>query len=214
MKGTRFGVLVKGMSMMVLVGILLTGCGVTPVDQDEKVSSTPKKQEPLGWNVPHFTFTDQDGKPFDSKQLAGKPYLVDMIFTRCPDVCPPMTANMVRLQKQMKDEGVSIDIVSFSVDPAYDQPKQLKAFAKRYDADLSQWHFLTGYPQKEIEDFARQGFKSPVMKQKKSTKNSVMVNHSVSFFLVDTNGKVYERYDGLKPDYDRIIRDLKQVDKK
>ncbi|SDW25767.1 protein SCO1/2 [Marininema mesophilum] len=197
------------MAIIFLLSMVLTGCAMGGEQKDEKVSSTPKKQQPLGWKVPYFTYTDQDGKSFDSKKLAGKPYLVDMIFTRCPDVCPPMTANMVRLQKQMKEKGLEVDIVSFSVDPAYDKPKKLKEFAKSHDADLNRWHFLTGYKQKEIEEFALKGFKSTVMKPKKPSKGSpMMVNHPVSFFLIDGNGKVYERYDGMKPAYNQILNDL------
>ncbi|MEZ5852349.1 MAG: SCO family protein [Hyphomicrobiaceae bacterium] len=35
-----------------------------------------------------FTLTSHEGKPFDSKQLAGKPFAIFFGFTQCPDVCP------------------------------------------------------------------------------------------------------------------------------
>src|SRR3712207_3212182 len=35
-----------------------------------------------------FTLTGDDGKPFPSSRLAGKPYAVFFGFTRCGDVCP------------------------------------------------------------------------------------------------------------------------------
>ncbi|WP_219914242.1 SCO family protein, partial [Bacillus paranthracis] len=46
------------------------------------------------WDLETFQFTNQDGKPFGTKDLKGKVWVADFMFTNCQTVCPPMTANM------------------------------------------------------------------------------------------------------------------------
>src|SRR5438552_3548389 len=44
---------------------------------------------------------DQDGAPFSSQSLAGKPYIACFMFTSCNAVCPRMSTAMQRLQKEL-----------------------------------------------------------------------------------------------------------------
>ncbi|GGE18494.1 SCO1 protein [Marinithermofilum abyssi] len=190
--------------------LLATAC--TPVQTPTTTQPVQEKQPPLNWKVPDFTYKDQNGKPFGLSDLKGKVWIADVVFTQCPDVCPPMTSNMVRLQKKMKAEGVDVQIVSFSVDPRHDTPEVLKDYAKRHNADLSNWRFLTGYEDKEIQHFVRTGFKSIVdRREPKSKDEPLMINHPTSFFLVGPDGKVAERYDGIKPDTHAIIQKIKEL---
>ena len=48
------------------------------------------------------------------------------------------------LQLAAASEGVKLELVSFSVDPEHDTPAVLTDYAKKYEADLSSWRFLTG----------------------------------------------------------------------
>jgi protein SCO1/2 len=166
----------------------------------------------LNWRVPDFTFTAQNGKPFGLKDLKGKVWLADFIFTRCPNVCPPMTANMARVQEHLKKAGVNVDIVSFSVDPDYDKPDKLTAFAQKHKTDLSTWHFLTGYKVEEIQKIAMEAFKGPIQQQKGPSPDvPILVTHPTQFYLIDGTGKVVKFYDGLKPDPEQILKDVKQL---
>lgn len=61
--------------------------------------SDSKLRDSLNWDVEKFTFTDQNGKKFGSSELKDKVWVADFIFTSCETVCPPMTANMAKLQK-------------------------------------------------------------------------------------------------------------------
>ena len=64
-------------------------------------------------------------------------------------------------------------IVSFSVDPENDKPKQLKAFASKYPLSLRNWDFLTGYSQKDIEDFALNSFKAIVKSRRERIRSYI-----------------------------------------
>lgn len=119
--------------VLISVILLLTACG-------------SKLRDQLNWKLDNFSYTDQNGKTFGRDDLKGKVWVADFIFTSCKTVCPPLIANMERLQRMLKDEGVqNVEFVSFSVDPTVDTPSKLKEFMSRYDMDESKWHFLTGY---------------------------------------------------------------------
>ncbi|MBO9129334.1 SCO family protein [Bacillus sp. 165] len=165
----------------------------------------------LNWNVKSYTYTDQDGKAFGSADLKGKVYIANFIFTTCETVCPPITANMARLQKMVKDKNIDVEFVSFSVDPEVDTPSMLKTFAGKFTQDLSNWHFLTGYSQQDIEEFSKNSFRTLVDKPQSSDQ----VIHGTSIYLVDKNGKVMKSYNGLKnTPYDEIIQDITILNKK
>ena len=120
-----------------------------------------------------------------------------------------MSTNMSKLQKRLKEEGLDVQLVSFSVDPEVDDPKTLQKYGEEYEADMKSWTFLTGYEQEEIERFAKENFKTIVQKPS----DSDQVTHGTLFYLVDTSGKIVKYYDGVKPDLEEIISDVKELQK-
>lgn len=186
-------------AIVIIFSILLSACGQNEIENAKN------------WPVKDFTYTDQDGKSFGLSDLKGKVWVSDFVFTSCADVCLPMTANMAKLQKMLKDEGIKdVELVSFSVDPTVDTPDRLKLFADNFDVDYSSWHFLTGYTQEEIEQKALKDFKAVV----KKPENEDQVIHGIDFYLMDQNGNIVKYYDGLEEiPYKEIIKDIKTLQK-
>lgn len=87
--------------------------------------------------------TDANRRPFTEKDLDGKVWIVDFIYTNCPAECPRMTSRMHQLEDQIKSEP-GVNLLSISVDPDRDTPEVLKEFAGRYGAPNERWRFLTG----------------------------------------------------------------------
>ncbi|MDR6226432.1 SCO family protein [Desmospora profundinema] len=195
-------------AMLFLVAGIMTACGGGTGQEPD--NATQEQAEPLNWQVPAFEAVDQDGNPVTLDDLKGRVWLADFIFTRCPDVCPPMTANMTKVQQELEKQGVEVEIISFSVDPEHDQPEVLKEFAGNYDLSFDNWRFLTGYAQEEIETFAREGFKGDV--QRMQEEDPLLINHPVSFFLVNADGNVHERYDGMDPDVEQMVKDIRDLE--
>ncbi|TYR81166.1 SCO family protein [Priestia megaterium] len=165
-------------------------------------------KDPLNWKLTSFSYTNQDNKEIGLEDLKGKVWVSNFIFTNCETVCPPMTAHMAKLQKMVKEEGLDVQFVSFSVDPEVDTPDKLKEFASKFNTDFSNWHFLTGYKQEEIENFAMDEFKMIVKKPEKDPQ----VIHATSFFLVDQEGKVMKSYSGASDTpYEEMIKDIKTL---
>src|SRR4051812_44215844 len=109
---------------IILTIILLTACGSSGI------------KDAYNWPVEKFTFTDHNGKPFGLEDLKGKVWVANFIFTNCDDVCLPMTANMKKIQDEVKNEGIqNIEFVSFSVDPTIDTPEVLIGFGNMFQVD-------------------------------------------------------------------------------
>lgn len=189
---------VRALGLIFIIGVLLlAGCGKKEI------------QGAQNWPVKDFTYTNQDGKSFGSKNLKGKVWVADFVFTSCVDVCPPMTSNMASLQKKVKEAGIkNVEYVSFSVDPTVDKPETLKNYGGRFGVDFKNWNFLTGYSQEEIETKAMKEFKMIVKKPQEGDQ----VIHGTDFFLINQEGKIQKYYTGLQEiPYDKIIDDIKTL---
>lgn len=144
--------------------------------------------------VASFALTDQDGKPFGTAELAGKIWVADFVFTRCLGPCPLLTTRMAEIQKKFADKK-NLMLVSFSVDPAYDQPAILTEYATRYGADSSKWKFLTGSAD-TIYPFIRNNFKLAVAPNNQDVAaGEIDIMHSLYFALVDKEGHIRGFYD-------------------
>ena len=87
-----------------------------------------------------------------------------------------MTANMTRLNQQLKEEGIeAIKFVSFSVDPEVDTPEKINEFMSLYELNSTDWNFLSGYSQETIQQFAEENFRTVVVKPKNE-------EHDTQFF--------------------------------
>ncbi|REJ05793.1 SCO family protein [Halobacillus trueperi] len=162
----------------------------------------------LDWEVQSFEGTTQEGESFSTDDMEGKVWLANFIFTNCNTVCPPMTRNMVKIQEQLKEEGVDAEIVSFSVDPTVDSPEVLKEFGKKYGVDHSNWSFITEYTQEEIAKFAQESFKTSAVK----TEGNDQVIHGTAFYLINEEGLVVKKYKGdTEVPFEQIVEDTKTI---
>ncbi|PLR82757.1 SCO family protein [Bacillus sp. V33-4] len=185
------------MLFILFAAVVLTACGQKEIENAKD------------WPVSDFTYTNQEGEAFGLKDLKGKVWVADFIFTSCDDVCIPMTHHMAKLQKMAKDEGIeNIEFVSFTVDPQVDNGATLKTFAENFNVDFANWNFLTGYTQDEIQTFAVDVFKTWVQKPE----NDDQVIHGTDFFLVDQEGTVVQSYTGLNGiPFEQMISDIKTL---
>jgi protein SCO1/2 len=151
---------------------------------------------PVLGQVPAFELTAADGKPFGSRELAGRVYVVNFFFTQCPSICPALMQSMAELAKQLdarKIEG--IDLVSISVDPDQDTPERLSEYGARIGAAAPRWHLLTG-DRAAIVDLAEHGLKVPAGEKPAAEANPYEIAHTGKFVLVDARGRIrgyYER---------------------
>ncbi|WP_042220712.1 SCO family protein [Oceanobacillus manasiensis] len=161
----------------------------------------------LNWSVEEFKATDQVGNMVTLSDLKGEVWIADFVFTNCETVCPPMTANMAKLQNKLKSEDVPIQIVSFSIDPERDTADIRRDFITDRGGDLSNWSFLGGYTFDYIKNISEKSFKTAAAKP---PENSDQFIHGTSFFLVDQSGTIVKKYNGYQEvPYEEMIEHIK-----
>lgn len=146
----------------------------------------------------NFSLTDQSGRPFGSADLKGKVWVADFIFTRCQGPCPLQSARMAALHKSFA-RAEDLRFVSFSVDPNFDTPAVLSEYAARYGADPVRWRFLTG-PTEKMYKLIREDFHLALAQKQGPGGKGRDVAHSLSFVLVDRDGKVRGYFEGTDAD--------------
>jgi len=104
-------------------------------------------------------------------------------------MCPASTMKMMSSQKLAREAGVkNLELVSITLDPAFDTPAVLKEYAAVRGIDTSNFSFLTG-PENAIKDLLQQfgviaEFEGDLLK------------HTLTTLLIDENGRIVHRADG------------------
>lgn len=99
------------------------------------------------YHVPDVALVGRDGGQVLLASLLDteKPVMLNFIFTSCTTICPVMTATFASVQKELGEGRDELQLVSISIDPQYDTPERLAAYAERQRA-REPWQFLTGEP--------------------------------------------------------------------
>jgi protein SCO1 len=154
--------------------------------------------------APPFQLVDQTGNKFEARQLQGKIWIADFIFTSCPGPCPIISTRLSEVAHALRDTDV--DLVSFTVDPDKDTPEVLRAYAEKLGAQPQRWHFLTG-AKPALYDLTKNGFKLAVDDSEPA--NPI---HSTRVVLVDRHGQIRGYYEVLAPDgVTKVIADARHL---
>jgi cytochrome oxidase Cu insertion factor (SCO1/SenC/PrrC family) len=169
------------------------------VPEEVKNGTARTGPPPVMFEAPKFQMTDQNGQPAGDKALHGKVWIADFIFTHCAGACPKVTAKFVELQKEINDP--EIRFVSFSVDPARDDPATLKEYGDKNNAGDMRWMLLRPADQKEILHVAQ---RMAAVAPSANAHDSIL--HTDFFILIDPDGKVRGLYDSKS---DKDVQRLK-----
>jgi len=159
-------------------------------------ASTVSRSE-APYALPKVMLRDQDGAAVALAQRLddGRPVLLNFIYTSCTAICPPMTRIFAEVQNRLGPERRRLHMVSVSIDPEHDTPRQLKDYARQFGADDS-WIFLTG----------SSAASTSVQKAFNAYRPDKM-GHTPLTFLRRAPGQPWVRLDGLAQ-ADRILAEL------
>ena len=217
--GISFIILVFGIIFIPRIIDRITNQDVVREDgRSKKVSTNVSDSDELAYliingepkKVAPFSFTNQDGKTISNKDFEGKVYLVEFFFTTCPTICPRMNKNLVDIQNNFPNNN-EFGIASFTINPEYDTPEILKAYAENYGVTNQNWHFLTG-DKNAIYDLANKGF-NLYAEQVEGAPGGF--EHSGNFALIDKKGFIRSRTDNFgnpKIYYRGIISEKEKYD--
>jgi len=180
---------------------------VVSVIRDGKTSN-----DTLWHPVEDFKFQNQLGRTVSLTDLPGKVVVADFFFTRCPSICPKLTANIRKLQDALstKDQfkqlnPAFIQFISFSVDPERDSVPVLKAYADKFGINPDIWWLLTG-PKRQIYNFSINELKLGLADGEGVDSNFI---HTQKLVLLDKEHVVRGYYNGLdSADLSKLANDM------
>ncbi len=146
---------------------------------------------PIISHVPDYELISENGQSFGSKDLKGRTYLANFVFSRCPSVCPKMLTELEKIQKRIRGTGRKVAIVTFTVDPDFDNQTVLFELARKRNANPHVWTFLTGKDKTYMFNLFKDGFKVGVESNPKSLFD---IAHSEKIVLVDSENRVRGYY--------------------
>ena len=145
----------------------------------------------VGAVVPDCALIDQSGRQFRLSDFKGRALALAFIFTRCPlpDFCPRMNEQFSVAQRELAGGAdANWHLLSISIDPAYDTPERLAAYAPRFNADSARWTFATGEPG-EIDKLAGAfGLRA--------VREGAELNHTLRTVVLDPAGRVQAIFAG------------------
>jgi len=144
-----------------------------------------------GDHIPDFGMIDQHGEFVRARDLKGKPYMLNFIFTRCraAKMCPASSTKMAAMQEEAREEGLSdLHFVTVSFDPAFDSPGILRTYGQGYGMEFENYHLLTG-TKEVVDDLLRQVGILTI-------EEDGTINHTIATLLVDAEGRITCRKEG------------------
>lgn len=179
---------------VVLAGLLVLWLATRALNRPEgSVAAMPLGQ------VTDFRLTNQLGAPVTLDSLRGRPWVGNVIFTRCPGPCASLTGLMSAIQADLADLP-EIRLVSLTSDPGFDTPEVLRRYGGKFEADPARWWFLTG-PKAEIQRVAVEDLLLVVVEKtpEQRTVPEDLFIHSTLLVVVDGEGRLRASVEGLEP---------------
>ena len=155
------------------------------------------------YNLP-ATWTTQDNKDIELKDLQGNVLVMVMIYTSCTAACPRLVADMRNIEKQMppKDLG-KLKFIMVSIDPETDTPQRLKDFSVENQMVKEHWMFLRGTPE-DTREFAT------VLAVSYKQISPIDFSHSNIISVFDKEGVMVHQQEGLGVDNVETIAAIQQ----
>ena len=190
-RGGTKGVLIFFLALLCLFvgsGVLWFAAKRTASSNVGSVAEVDESYEAPERELTEFTFTDQVGRPFGSKDLAGKVWMGSFFFADCPGICVSQNQEIAKLHERFRDQGVVI--VNITVTPDKDPAHKLLKYARRFDADNDSWRFLT--TDRDIEYVRQVGAEFFGLPAADAT-------HTSDVAVFDRSGKMHSTYNVNKP---------------
>ncbi len=185
---------------------------VTDRSQRGTVGATEAHALVPGEQVPDVPLSNQDGRIVHLSDFRGKAVLLTFIYTRCPfpTFCPLITSQFAQIHRALaRDSAIysKTELVSVSLDPAYDTPPVLRQYGLDYlqgdAAGFAQWDFVSTSPadlQKLAAAFGLVYYKE-----------NNQITHSLDTILLSPDGTVKQTWPGNDWKFSEVIAAIKNA---
>lgn len=158
----------------------------------------------------------EQGEPVRLADLFGGHLTVlTFIYTRCGDVCPLASQQMVELRELIADAPELtryVRLISLSFDPEHDTPSVMREYGdlwRQGAPEAPPWNFLTTRSRQALATIL-EGYHQPVS-DAGAADPSAEINHLLRVFLIDGHGSIRNIYSLDVLDPRLILADLQTL---
>jgi protein SCO1/2 len=94
----------------------------------------------------NLEFVDDHGAVRALSGWRGRPVVIAMAYGACRSICSTTLRTLEELQARADHDGVRLEFVVVSIDPAEDTPQAWADYRKARRLDRANWTFLSGAP--------------------------------------------------------------------
>lgn len=146
----------KNLSLLLLLLLILPACNNRNSEDatSQEAHSEASSESLPALSIYHLpaTWTNQEGQQLQLEEVKGSVLVMVMIYTQCKAACPRLVADMRNLESKIAEEDLDkLKFVLVSIDPEYDTPDRMKAFAKENRMEEDHWLFLRGDEETTME---------------------------------------------------------------
>jgi protein SCO1/2 len=129
----------------------------------------------------------------------GKYVVMGFVYTNCPDICPLLTQNMIKIQEELGNPD-DVQFLGFTFDPERDTPSSLTNYKDAFNLDRN-FDFLTGDTTvvSELMDSLRVRTQVSFTTTTDAGEELYFLNHSDKIMVLDKNSRVIIEYGGSQP---------------
>ena len=208
------------MALTMVLCLVLPGC-TGPLE--EELDIFYGQDLPLDdpeYDLEDFSLMNFDGNMTNLSDFEGQVLIVSFVYSRCPDVCPIVSANLRWVAEQLPDDyGTNFSIIAITVDPWWDTSSVLADYAMRQAID---WPHLTGeveamQPIWESFHVGLQTYLNTSATDENSTEENqtsgrhhpdYLVDHSTATIIIDKNHQQRVRWNDMDWEPTLFIEDL------
>jgi protein SCO1 len=191
-------------ALLLAVCALLAGCGGSGAGEGRFVVAEPLPDGLSGRPAPRIRLPDARGGTFDTRSLAGRPYLVTFLYANCPDVCPLIGQEIRIAFERLGADADRVGAVAVSVDPRGDTAEAVRAWLRRQRAPR-QLHYLIG-ERAQLAPVWRAWYAAPQIPGRPVSAHTAVV------WLVDARGRLAAKVSaGAAFDPGGLARDLRSL---
>ena len=208
------------MALTMVLCLILPGC-TGPLE--EELDIFYGQDLPLDdpeYDLEDFSLMNFDGNMTNLSDFEGQVLIVSFVYSRCPDVCPIVSANLRWVAEQLpNDYGTNFSIIAITVDPWWDTSGVLAEYAMRQAID---WPHLTGdvetmQPIWESFHVGLQTYLNTSATEENSTEENqtsgrhhpdYLVDHSTATIIIDKNHQQRVRWNDMDWEPTLFIEDL------
>ena len=129
----------------------------------------------------------------------GKYVVMGFVYTNCPDICPLITQNMIKIQEELGNPE-DVHFLGFSFDPQRDTPSTLLNYKDAFNLDQN-FDFLTGDTTvvSALMDSLRVRTQVSFTTTTDAGEELYFLNHSDKIMVLDKDSRVIIEYGGSQP---------------